>query len=242
MRTIPGPYSSSTSACARPSASATTSMKTIGGSPPVSDPRSLSPRLWEARLHLFADLRELLGGRNVALDDAERAVPHLADRDLVTVGLPRKDGDEDDRAELLQLLVEVVVPGDDVVRLRPRVRVRPACLLLRVVLRLGRNPAALGLRTGILVDVGLGHIGLFERPHFGNGEHLTVEPADNVVAAPGRPVHGPLAADRLPVPVGNPNVAALRRQRQQDPTQAEHRPIRGVQHGRARLVELRRIG
>lgn len=53
----------------------------------------------QARLGLLADPGELVCGRNLALDDAERAAPHAPDLGLMPLPIPSEDGVDDDRAE-----------------------------------------------------------------------------------------------------------------------------------------------
>ena len=233
-------------------------------SPGIGHDADLDQRLYSARArpqHLKAELpghvclglgtdpAQLPLGRALALDDAERSSPALSDLGLVALDVAREDGVEDDRVELVELgiagvgRVEVRHPRVDDVRLRLGIGARAARFLLRRLLRVGQDPAALGLLTGAReVDLApeRGWMVVI-RPHLGDREGLAVEGADDVVLAPGRPARLLLALDGVPIPVRNRHVAALRRIRHGHRSQAQHRTV--FRKGSlAALLEHRQVG
>ena len=61
--------------------------------------KHLEAQVVQAGLGLLTDTGELVRGRNVALDDAERPAPHLPHLGLVPLAITRENGVDDDRAE-----------------------------------------------------------------------------------------------------------------------------------------------
>ena len=62
-------------------------------------PKHLEAQVVQAGLGLLADTGELVCGRNVALDDAERPAPHLPHLGLMPFAITRENGVHDYRAE-----------------------------------------------------------------------------------------------------------------------------------------------